>query len=202
MAGPRCVRSPVGRIDNPPAPWFSKLASAAFAPDAGTVSMPQRRSKTTTTTRARQKRRDERLNAPSAVLPGGAPGEGPLPIGSQAGGPKSQKEFFIMSGFKVAVVGATGNVGREMLAILAERRFPVAEVVALASPASIGREVSFGDRTLKCKALEHLRFLRRRHLPDVGGRRRVEGMVAEDRRRRARRDRQFVAPGGWIPTCR
>jgi aspartate-semialdehyde dehydrogenase len=63
-----------------------------------------------------------------------------------------------MSGFKVAVAGATGNVGREILAILAERRFPVSEVVALASPASIGREVSFGDRTLKCKALEHYNF--------------------------------------------
>jgi aspartate-semialdehyde dehydrogenase len=63
-----------------------------------------------------------------------------------------------MSGFKVAIAGATGNVGREMLAILAERRFPVSEVVALASPSSIGREVSFGDRTLKCKALEHYDF--------------------------------------------
>src|ERR1700728_3153406 len=63
-----------------------------------------------------------------------------------------------MSGFKVAVVGATGNVGREMLAILAERRFPVSEVVALASSQSIGREVSFGERTLRCKALEHYDF--------------------------------------------
>ncbi|MDE3175155.1 MAG: aspartate-semialdehyde dehydrogenase, partial [Pseudomonadota bacterium] len=63
-----------------------------------------------------------------------------------------------MSGFKVAIVGATGNVGREMLAILAERRFPVSEVVALASTHSIGREVSFGDKTLKCKALDHFDF--------------------------------------------
>ena len=63
-----------------------------------------------------------------------------------------------MSGFKVAIVGATGNVGREMLAILAERRFPVSELVALASTHSIGREVSFGDRTLKCKALDHYNF--------------------------------------------
>jgi len=63
-----------------------------------------------------------------------------------------------MSGFKVAVVGATGNVGREMLAILAERRFPVSEVAALASTHSIGREVSFGDKTLKCKALDHYDF--------------------------------------------
>jgi aspartate-semialdehyde dehydrogenase len=63
-----------------------------------------------------------------------------------------------MSGFKVAVAGATGNVGREMLSILAERRFPVSEVVALASTRSIGTEVSFGERTLKCRALEHYDF--------------------------------------------
>ncbi len=63
-----------------------------------------------------------------------------------------------MSGYKVAVAGATGNVGREMLSILAERRFPVSEVVALASSRSIGKEVSFGDRTLKCKALENYDF--------------------------------------------
>src|SRR5574337_2168138 len=63
-----------------------------------------------------------------------------------------------MSGFRVAVAGATGNVGREMLAILAERRFPVSEVVALASPASTGKEISFGDKTLKCRALEHYDF--------------------------------------------
>ena len=63
-----------------------------------------------------------------------------------------------MQGFKVAVAGATGNVGREMLSILAERRFPVSEVVALASSRSIGTEVSFGDRILKCKALENYDF--------------------------------------------
>ena len=61
-------------------------------------------------------------------------------------------------GYKVAVVGATGNVGREILDILAERRFPVDEVVALASSRSIGTEVSFGDKILKCKALEHYDF--------------------------------------------
>jgi aspartate-semialdehyde dehydrogenase len=47
--------------------------------------------------------------------------------------------------YKVAVVGATGNVGREMLSILSEREFPVSEVVALASKRSVGREVSFGE---------------------------------------------------------
>ena len=61
-------------------------------------------------------------------------------------------------GFKVAVVGATGNVGREMLDILAERQFPIAEIVALASARSIGTEVSFGDKTLKCKSLENYDF--------------------------------------------
>jgi aspartate-semialdehyde dehydrogenase len=61
-------------------------------------------------------------------------------------------------GFKVAVVGATGNVGREMLAILAERQFPVSEVVALASSRSVGTEVSFGDKVLKCKALDNYDF--------------------------------------------
>src|SRR6201995_5652596 len=58
-------------------------------------------------------------------------------------------------GFKVAVVGATGNVGREMLNILEERRFPADEVIAVASRKSQGTEVSFGDRILKCKALAH-----------------------------------------------
>jgi aspartate-semialdehyde dehydrogenase len=61
-------------------------------------------------------------------------------------------------GFKVAVVGATGNVGREMLGILAERSFPADEVVALASRKSQGVDVSYGDRTLKCKALDHYDF--------------------------------------------
>jgi aspartate-semialdehyde dehydrogenase len=61
-------------------------------------------------------------------------------------------------GYKVAVVGATGNVGREMLNILAERGFPADEVVALASRRSLGVEVSYGDRVLKCKALENFNF--------------------------------------------
>jgi aspartate-semialdehyde dehydrogenase len=61
-------------------------------------------------------------------------------------------------GFKVAVVGATGNVGREMLTILSEREFPADEVVALASRKSQGVEVSFGEKTLKVKALEHYDF--------------------------------------------
>src|SRR3989442_10307386 len=61
-------------------------------------------------------------------------------------------------GYKVAVVGATGNVGRAMLDILAERAFPADEVVAVASRRSLGSEVSFGDRTLKCKALDHYDF--------------------------------------------
>ena len=60
--------------------------------------------------------------------------------------------------YNVAVVGATGNVGREMLDIIAERGFPVKEVHALASRRSIGTEVTFGDKTLKCKDLETFDF--------------------------------------------
>src|SRR3984885_7822186 len=63
-----------------------------------------------------------------------------------------------MMGYSVAVVGATGNVGREMLNILEERKFPADDVVALASRKSQGVEVSYGDRTLKVKALEHYDF--------------------------------------------
>ena len=61
-------------------------------------------------------------------------------------------------GFKIAVAGATGNVGREMLNILEERGFPADEVVALASRRSLGTEVSYGDRTLKVKALDTYDF--------------------------------------------
>src|SRR5256885_16595093 len=61
-------------------------------------------------------------------------------------------------GFKVAVVGATGNVGREMLNILDEREFPADEVVAIASRKSIGQEAAYGDKMLKVKALEHYDF--------------------------------------------
>ena len=61
-------------------------------------------------------------------------------------------------GYKVAIAGATGNVGREMLNILDERKFPADEVVALASRRSVGTEVSYGDRTLKVKALENYDF--------------------------------------------
>ena len=60
--------------------------------------------------------------------------------------------------YKVAVVGATGNVGREMLSVLSERQFPANEVVALASTKSVGTEVSFGDKTLKVKALDYYDF--------------------------------------------
>jgi aspartate-semialdehyde dehydrogenase len=61
-------------------------------------------------------------------------------------------------GYKVAVVGATGNVGREMLNVLADRRFPADEVYAVASRRSIGTEVSYGNKTLKCRDLENFDF--------------------------------------------
>src|SRR6185295_13363695 len=61
-------------------------------------------------------------------------------------------------GYKVAVVGATGNVGREMLNVLAERNFPVSDLYALASRRSVGTDVSFGDKIVKCRDLETFDF--------------------------------------------
>jgi len=63
-------------------------------------------------------------------------------------------------GYRIAIVGATGNVGREILNVLAERQFPLDEVAAVASARSTGDEIDFGDsgRTLKVKNLEHFDF--------------------------------------------
>src|SRR3712207_1578642 len=63
-------------------------------------------------------------------------------------------------GYRVVVVGATGNVGREMLNILAERQFPLDDVAAVASPRSTGDIIDFGDsgRELKVSNLEHFDF--------------------------------------------
>ncbi|WP_416883739.1 aspartate-semialdehyde dehydrogenase [Marivita sp.] len=61
-------------------------------------------------------------------------------------------------GYRVVVAGATGNVGREMLNILAERQFPVDEIAALASRRSLGTEVSFGDKTLKTQDIDTFDF--------------------------------------------
>ena len=61
-------------------------------------------------------------------------------------------------GYRIAVVGATGNVGREMLNILAEREFPVDEIAALASRKSLGTECSFGEKTIKTLDLDTFDF--------------------------------------------
>jgi aspartate-semialdehyde dehydrogenase len=63
-------------------------------------------------------------------------------------------------GYKVVVVGATGNVGREMLNILAEREFPIAEIAAVASSRSTGDVIEYGDtdRMLKVQNVEHFDF--------------------------------------------
>ena len=63
-----------------------------------------------------------------------------------------------MSRRKIAVAGATGNVGREILNILAERKFPADEVVALASRRSVGQKVSYGNKELTVQALEDFDF--------------------------------------------
>ncbi len=61
-------------------------------------------------------------------------------------------------GYRVAVVGATGNVGREMMTILEELRFPVDEIFAIASRKSVGVEVNYGERTLRCRDIETFDF--------------------------------------------
>lgn len=61
-------------------------------------------------------------------------------------------------GYRIAVVGATGNVGREMMNILEELEFPVDEIHAVASRKSVGKEVAYGDRILKCKDMESFDF--------------------------------------------
>ncbi|MEM9723963.1 MAG: aspartate-semialdehyde dehydrogenase [Pseudomonadota bacterium] len=61
-------------------------------------------------------------------------------------------------GYRVAVVGATGNVGREMMNILAEREFPVDELAPLASRKSLGSQVSFGDQVLSTRDLDEFDF--------------------------------------------
>lgn len=61
-------------------------------------------------------------------------------------------------GYRVAVVGATGAVGREILTILEEVNFPISEIYAVASRKSMGVEISFGTRTLKCQDIEQFDF--------------------------------------------
>jgi aspartate-semialdehyde dehydrogenase len=76
---------------------------------------------------------------------------------SRAAHPPAREQIL---GYRIVVVGATGNVGREMLNILAEREFPIDEIAAVASPASTGSMIEFGDtdRMLKCHNLEHFDF--------------------------------------------
>ena len=94
-------------------------------------------------------------------------------------------------GYRVAVVGATGAVGREMLKTLAERQFPVDEVAALASGRSTGQEVSFGEKqVLKVPQPGDLRLPRLGHRAILAGRLGLGGACTARRRRRLRGDRQ------------
>ncbi|MCI5045217.1 MAG: aspartate-semialdehyde dehydrogenase, partial [Aquisalinus sp.] len=76
----------------------------------------------------------------------------------QAQGDFLLKSEGIVMAYNIAIVGATGVVGQEMLSILAERMFPVNDVFPLASRASVGREVSFGEKDLKCQDLAQFDF--------------------------------------------
>src|SRR5690606_34972851 len=81
---------------------------------------------------------------------------GPICGGVSPKRPRTKDDFIM--GYRVAVVGATGNVGREILAILEELNFPVEKMHAIASRKSKGVEVSFGDRTIKCEDIEQFDF--------------------------------------------
>ena len=90
---------------------------------------------------------------------------------------------------RVAVVGATGNVGHEMLNILSERLFPADEVIAVASRRSIGKTVSYGDKEIKCHDIETFDFSTVDLCLMVGGRHSRKRMGAENRPARLYRDR-------------
>ncbi len=93
-------------------------------------------------------------------------------------------------GYRVAVVGATGNVGREMLNILDERKFPASEVIALASSAfAAGQEISFGDKRLKVQNLENFDLTGVDFALMSAGSADRQGMGRKDRRHRHHRRR-------------
>ena len=92
--------------------------------------------------------------------------------------------------YRVVVVGATGNVGREMLNILSERQFPISEVTALASGRSAGKEVSFGEKNLRIQALDDYDFAGTDiALFAAGSEARVDRICTDCRQGRLRRDR-------------
>ena len=105
-------------------------------------------------------------------------------------------------GYKVAVIGATGNVGREMLNILAERAFPADEVFAVASRRSQGTEVSFGDHRLKCRDLENFDFSGVDFALMSAGSAVAKEWAPEDRLEGLRGDRQFFVLALRRRTCR
>ena len=109
-----------------------------------------------------------------------------------------------MMGYRVVVVGATGNVGREMLNILAEREFPLDEIAAVASPRSTGDVIDFGDsgKELKVRNIEHFDFAGWDIALFAAGSAVSKQLCADRRRGRLHGDRQQLATSGWTRTCR
>src|SRR5690606_7554533 len=118
---------------------------------------PDRPCRSGARTRAHNQNYENRLTLfPGAMLP---TGERPKPVGRDRRWSRGRKERKRNPmGYRVAVIGATGNVGREMLAVLAERKFPISELIPLASSRSVGQELSFGDKRVKAKALDTFDF--------------------------------------------
>jgi aspartate-semialdehyde dehydrogenase len=105
-------------------------------------------------------------------------------------------------GYRVAVVGATGNVGREMFNILEEVKFPVDKMHAIASRKSIGVEVSFGNQILRCEDLEQFDFSTVDIVLMSAGGSISKEWGEKHRRRPARSSSTTPATSGWIRTCR
>jgi hypothetical protein len=105
-------------------------------------------------------------------------------------------------GYRVAVVGATGNVGREMLNILEEVNFPVEKIHAIASRKSIGLEVNFGDQIVRCEDIAQFDFSTGRHRADE----RLRAPSPRNGRRAspppARSSSTTRRPGEWTRTSR
>ena len=106
-----------------------------------------------------------------------------------------------MSGRRVAVLGATGLVGREMLYTLEQRNFPVSELIPLASPRSAGKKVVFNGEEITVRAVSEDSFKGVDiALFSAGGK--TSKQWRPSPRRAARSSLTTAPPGAWTPKCR
>src|SRR6185369_8088706 len=150
----RCSRSRARRVSNP----FSGVRG-------GAISAPLRANAAISSANIASPRQESRSNLIPCPPRTAVVVTGPRALTISGRAPTSRalgraRKAERTMGYRVAVVGATGDVGREILNILAERQFPLDEVAAVASSRSTGDEIDFGDtgETLKIKNLDHFDF--------------------------------------------